>query len=286
MAKGQTIGGANGAKRSRMLPPTGEGPIEVTRESVSEAPALPVPEQAAPAPVATPPLSDLVPAAVGDILTAELPESGEPAEVIVACEKRVYAANALMEVMTKKTLQSYFHYAGPAIRLAWATESWRATKDPSTGKECRSWSAWLRMVGVSRQHAYRMTKEEPIREALKGLDVGKLGPKQIDVLSPVLTSHGAKGVRELWTAGVGWGDTGAASLLKLRQQLGLEPDRQISEGDKEDPAPASDTPVLRFQTKPGVFDESRVREAARAQPEIARLVAKAILAELGEGSPQ
>lgn len=284
MRKGQVIGGQNGQRRRGMLPPSGEGPIEVTRETeATPAVAEKSEEVKVPAQTAPSSLVDLVPEPVRDILTAELPESGEPAEVIVACEKRLFAANALMEAMQKKTVQAYFHYAGPAVRLAWQTESWRATKDPATGKECRSWSAWLRTVGVSRQHAYRMTKEEPIREALHGLDIGKLGPKQIDVLSPVLTRHGAKGVRELWTAGVGWGDTSAASLLKLRAQLGLEPDREISEGEEEKASNNADIPLLRFQAKPGVFDEARVREVARAQPDIARLVAKAILAELGEG---
>jgi hypothetical protein len=265
-----------------MLPPTGNGPIEVTRETLAEEAGDGNSVKAAmPKQVSSPTLADLVPAPVRDILTAELPETGEAAEVIVACEKRLYAANALLEAMQKKTLTTYFEYAGPAVRLAWATESWRACKDPDTGKECRSWSAWLRIVKVSRQHAYRMTKEEPIREALAGLDVGKLGVRQIDALAPVLTNFGQKAVREVWTTAMGWGDTSAPSLLKIRRQLGYEPDRQVSEGDEELPSSGSDLPVLRFQSKPGTFDARLVREVARAQPDIALLVAKEIFAELG-----
>lgn len=286
MKKGQVVGGSPNGETSvkiprGMLPPTGNGPIEVTRETLTEEPGDKPVETTAPKQVSSPTLADLVPTAVRDMLTAELPESGEPAEVIVACEKRLYAANALLDAMQKKTISTYFDYAGPAVRLAWSTESWRATKDPSTGKECRSWSAWLRTMGVSRQHAYRMTKEEPIREALKGLEAGKLGPKQIDVLSPVLTRYQKKGVRELWAAALGWGDTSAASLLKLRRQLGLEPDQEISEGEEPSAKTSETASLLRFQTKPGVFDAARVREAARAQPDIALLVAKEIFAELG-----
>jgi hypothetical protein len=287
MKKGQVIGGAtaNGTKRRGMLPPSGEGPIEVTREVVDsstdvEPSATTLPAQAS-AQTPSPTLADLVPATVRDILTADLPESGEPAEVIVACEKRLYAANSLLEAMQKKTLDTYFEYAGPAVRLAWATESWRACKDPDTGKDCRSWSAWLRIVKVSRQHAYRMTKEEPIREALSGLDIGKLGVRQIDVLSPVLTNFGQKAVREVWVTAMGWGDTSAPSLLKVRRQQGYEPNKQISEGEEDASGRGSDLPVLRFQAKPGTFDAQRVREVARAQPDIALLVAKEIFAELG-----
>ncbi|MFE0472450.1 hypothetical protein ACFW2V_12635 [Streptomyces sp. NPDC058947] len=286
MKKGTVVGGrANGNATDKtprgMLPPTGNGPIEVTRETLGEATGDNPVEAAVPKQAASPTLADLVPAAVRDILTADLPEAGEPAEVIVACEKRLYAANALLDAMQKKTLNTYFDYAGPAVRLAWATESWRACKDPDTGNPCRSWSAWLRIVKVSRQHAYRMTKEEPIREALTGLDVGKLGVRQIDALSPVLTNFGQKAVREVWTSALGWGDTAAPSLLKVRRQLGYEPDRQISEGEEESTASSSDLPVLRFQTKPGTFDARLVREVARAQPDIALLVAKEIFSELG-----
>jgi hypothetical protein len=283
-----------------MLPPTGEGPIEVTRETLGDATNV-KPTEGASAQESD--VSDAskqaarmeprgrsgMPAALGlsealaKALTAELPESGTRAEIIVACEKRIHAANALLEEMQKRSLASYFHYAGPAVRLAWASESWRDTIDPATNKECRSWSAWCRMVGVSRQHAYRMTKEEPIMEALKGLDVGKLGVRQIDALSPVLTNYGQKAVREVWTTAMGWGDTGAPSLLKIRAQLGYEPNKVISEGEKE--GSGDSTPVLRFQTKAGVFDAARVREVAKAQPDIALLVAKEIFAALGVGQP-
>lgn len=284
MKKGQVVGGANGetVKIPRgMLPPTGNGPIEVTRETVDDTSGNTSVEAVTPKQIASPTLADLVPAPVRDILTADLPESGEPGEIIVACEKRLYAANALLDAMQKKSLDSYFHYAGPAIRLAWETESWRSCMDPATGKECRSWSAWLRIVKVSRQHAYRMTKEEPIMEALSGLDVNKLGVRQIDALSPVLTNFGPKAVREVWTTAMGWGDTSAPALLKIRRQLGYEPEKVVSEGDEPSGASSSDVPVLRFQVKPGSFDAQRVREAARAQPEIALLVAKEIFAELG-----
>jgi hypothetical protein len=284
-----------------MLPPTGAGPIEVTRETLdgtsddkltsvgpARQPATPgtgeqEPQEQAPQPSASPVLPGLS-EAVTKALTMELPKEGEPTEVIVACEKRLHAANSLLEAMQKKVLDSYFHYAGPAVRLAWSTESWRATVDPTTGKECRSWSAWLRMVKVSRQHAYRMTKEEPIMEALKGLDVGKLGVRQIDALSPVLTNFGKKAVREVWTTAMGWGDTSAPSLLKIRAQLGHEPLKVVSEGDES--GSGDDTPVLRFQTRAGVFDAARVREVAKAQPDIALLVAKEIFAALGMEQPE
>lgn len=305
MKKGTVVGGqANGDTAVKiprgMLPPTGEGPIEVTRETLGDTtsdkptegavmrltqPATPEAgeqQKAQRGKVATPALHGLS-EAISKALVAELPEAGEPAEVIVACEKRIHAANALLDEMQKRSLASYFHYAGPAVRLAWASESWRATIDPTTNKECRSWSAWCRMVKVSRQHAYRMTKEEPIMEALRGLDVGSLGVRQIDALSPVLTNFGEKGVREVWTTAMGWGDTSAPSLLKIRTQLGYEPDKMISEG--EESGSGDDTPMLRFQTKAGVFDAARVREVAKAQPDIALLVAKEIFAALGVEQP-
>ncbi|MFD4320443.1 hypothetical protein [Streptomyces sp. NPDC058548] len=181
--------------------------------------------------------------------------------------------------MEKRALAAYFHYAGPAVRLAHSSGSWQDITDPSTGKPCRSWSAWLRVVKVSRQHAFRMVKEEPLMEALAGLNVGVLGVRQIDALSPVLTNHGPEKVRLVWTTAADTGDTSAPSLEKVRDQLDLAV--SPTAGD-ENPDRSPATPVLKFQATPGTFDESRVREVARAQPEVSLLVARTILSELGE----
>jgi hypothetical protein len=221
-------------------------------------------------------VSEGLPEAIQQALTEELPQSGAPAEVIRACERRLHAAQTLREAMEHRALAAYFHYAGPAVRLAHATESWRHEIDPATGKPFRSWAAFLRAVKVSRQHAYRMVKEEPLRGALAGLDIGQLGVRQIDVLSPVLTQHGPDNVRLLWQTAAETGDTGAPTLERVRDQLGLA---VVSAGSEDDDQ-GGKAPVLRFQATPGTFDETKVREAARAQPEVALLVARTILAEL------
>ncbi|MFF8387741.1 hypothetical protein ACF053_29445 [Streptomyces kanasensis] len=220
-----------------------------------------------------------LPTAIHQALVAELPQDGAPGQIITACEKRLHAAQTLRDAMEKRALAAYFHYAGPAVRLAHSSGSWQHIIDPSTGKPCRSWSAWLRLVKVSRQHAFRMVKEEPLMEALAGLNVGTLGVRQIDVLSPVLTNHGKEKVRLVWTTAEATGDTSAPSLEKVRDQLDLA---VTPAGGNEDPAPSPTMPVLRFQTSPGTFDEGRVREVARAQPEVALMVARTILSELGE----
>ncbi|MBD2829874.1 hypothetical protein ID875_21130 [Streptomyces globisporus] len=123
-----------------------------------------------------------------------------------------------------------------------------------------------------------MVKEEPLLEALEGLNVGALGVRQIDALSPVLTNHGKDQVREVWTMAAETGDTSAPNLEKIRDQLGLV--GAMDSGN--DSTKSSTAPVLRFQASPGTFDESRVREVARAQPEVSLLVARTILSELGE----
>lgn len=310
MKKGTVVGGqANGDTARKaprgMLPPTGAGPVEVTPEWVAEqqqasGPAEGVrPNRSGPAlessgtssaPAQTTPrggadsglqLVSLLPSEIVASLKADLPAASDDVRtVIAACERRLHAAGMLHESMKKKALDAYFYYAGPAVRLVHATESWRETVDPATGAPCRSWSAWLRSVKVSRQQAERMTKEEPLMQALKGLDVKQLNTSQIDALAPVLNNFGVGEVRRLWAAALGWGDISGPSLLRLRAQLGLEPDRAISEGE-EKKSPAATPPVLRFQTTAGTFDASQVRAVARTQPQIARLVAQTILDELG-----
>ncbi|GHI98046.1 hypothetical protein [Streptomyces olivaceus] len=227
-------------------------------------------------------VSEGLPATIHQALVADLPQDGTPGEIITACERRLYAAQTLRDAMEKRALVAYFHYAGPAVRLAHSSGSWQDIIDPSTGKPCRSWSAWLRTAKVSRQHAFRMVKEEPLMKALEGLNVGALGVRQIDALSPVLTNHGQEKVRLVWTTAAEIGDTGAPSLEKVRDQLGLAVNPA---GDDEGPDQSPTTPVLKFQASPGTFDEGRVREVARAQPEVALLVARTILSELADEDP-
>ncbi|MEU6618604.1 hypothetical protein [Streptomyces parvus] len=226
-----------------------------------------------------------LPAPIHRALLEELPLDAEPGVVITACEKRLHAAQILRNAMESRALAAYFHYAGPAVRLAHSTGSWQHITDPSTGKPCRSWAAWLRAAKVSRQHAFRMIKEEPLLDGLKGLNVGNLGVRQIDVLSPVLTAHGKEKVRLVWETAAQSGDTGAANLEKIRDQLGLTPGSAAV--DEELTEKPSTLPVLRFQASPGTFDAGKVREAARAQPEVALLVARTIISELeGDGAEE
>ncbi|MDW8804376.1 hypothetical protein P1P68_06105 [Streptomyces scabiei] len=290
-AAGQSGTSEKGSGRN-VLPPVTGFPVVVTRESASQAGpgtvSQPLPAQttgsdaetqAAPlGPVIPSAVSESLPVAIHQALIEELPQDGSPGEVITACEKRLYAAQTLRDAMEQRALAAYFHYAGPAVRLANSTGDWQHITDPTTGKPCRSWSAWLRVVKVSRQHAFRMVKVEPLMQALAGLDVGPLGVRQIDVLSPVLTNHGMDSVRLVWTTAAETGDTSAPNLEKVRAQLGLAV--SAVEGNDEAPESASAVPVLRFQASPGTFDENRVRQVARSQPEVALLVARTILSEL------
>ncbi|MER6256285.1 hypothetical protein ABT224_33540 [Streptomyces sp. NPDC001584] len=243
-------------------------PAQATKTASPPGPAIPTT------------VHEILPDEIRRALVEELPQESTPNEVITACEKRLHAAQYLREAMEQRALGAYFHYAGPAVRLA-HKGSWRHITDPSTGKPCRSWSAWLRAVKVSRQHAFRMVKVEPLMEALAGLDTGPLGVRQIDVLSPVLINHGKDKVRLLWDTAAEKNDTSAVSLERVRDQLGLAVDAKAG-GDDDDDESRSVTPVLRFQGSPGTFDEGRVREVARAQPEVSLLVARTILSELGE----
>ncbi|WP_432138619.1 hypothetical protein [Streptomyces sp. bgisy154] len=301
----QTTTAPQGSGRN-VLPPLMGFPVVVTRDTVGQAgqsgaASQPVPAQGAgdgtqrtgdgaqdtgsgtqvepSAPTIPTAVTEGLPTAIHQALVADLPQDGTPGEIITACERRLYAAQTLRDAMEKRALAAYFHYAGPAVRLAHSSGSWQDIIDPSTGKPCRSWSAWLRTAKVSRQHAFRMVKEEPLMEALEGLNVGALGVRQIDALSPVLTNHGQEKVRLVWTTAADTGDTSAPSLEKVRDQLGLAVNPA---GDDEDSDRSPTTPVLKFQASPGTFDEGRVREVARAQPEVALLVARTILSELGE----
>ncbi|MGW0844197.1 hypothetical protein ACWD26_29480 [Streptomyces sp. NPDC002787] len=215
--------------------------------------------------------------AIQQALEAALPDdSAAPGEIITACERRINAAQVLQDAMNKRAREAYFHYAGPAVRLVHRTQSWRHIEDPTTKKPYRSWSAWQRGNGISRQHAYRMVNEQPLVEAL-GLDYGDLGVRQVDVLTPVLINYPERLV-ELWQAAVEAGDTSATNLLKIRDALGLSP--MDGKGQEDDASDEKSAPVLKFQAAPGSFDPARVVEATKAAPGVARLIADQIYATL------
>ncbi|MCX5278098.1 hypothetical protein [Streptomyces virginiae] len=217
-------------------------------------------------------------ASIQHALEAELPDdSAAPGEIITACEQRINAAQVLSDAMEKRARDAYFHYAGPAVRQANRTEAWRHIEDPTTKKPYRSWSAWQRGNGISRQQAYRMVNEQPLVEAL-GLSYGDLGVRQVDVLTPVLKNHPAR-LAELWRTAEEAGDTSAVSLLKIRDALGLSPTTADGQ-DGDDETSGSKVPVLKFQAAPGAFDPARVDEATKASPEVARLIADRIYATL------
>ncbi|MFC9816482.1 hypothetical protein ACFVJM_30980 [Streptomyces virginiae] len=217
-------------------------------------------------------------ASIQQALDAELPDdSAAPGEIITACEQRINAAQVLSDAMEKRAREAYFHYAGPAVRQVNRTEAWRHIEDPTTKKPYRSWSAWQRGNGISRQQAYRMVNEQPLVEAL-GLSYGDLGVRQVDVLTPVLKNHPAR-LAELWRTAEEAGDTSAVSLLKIRDALGLSPTTADGQ-DGDDETSDSKVPVLKFQATPGAFDPARVDEATKASPAVARLIADRIYATL------
>lgn len=217
-------------------------------------------------------------ASIQQALDAELPDdSAAPGEIITACERRIHAAQVLSDAMEKRAREAYFHYAGPAVRQVHRTVAWRHIEDPTTKKPYRSWSAWQRGKGISRQHAYRMVNEQPLVEAL-GLSYGDLGVRQVDVLTPVLKNHPGR-LAELWQTAEEAGDTSAVNLLKIRDTLGLSPETGDGQGGDEE-ASDSKVPVLKFQAAPGSFDPARVDEATKASPAVARLIADRIYATL------
>ncbi|MBD2829875.1 hypothetical protein ID875_21135 [Streptomyces globisporus] len=95
-------------------------------------------------------MTEGLPAAIHQALTAELPEKATPGEIITACEKRLHAAQTLRNAMESRALAAYFHYAGPAVRLANSSGSWQHITDPRLASRVgpgRLGSAWSRSPG-------------------------------------------------------------------------------------------------------------------------------------------
>ncbi|MFE9341316.1 hypothetical protein [Streptomyces sp. NPDC007063] len=213
------------------------------------------------------------------LLTPLPAENEDPKSVAAACTERISASITLREAIEHYAEESFFRYAGPAVRRIYRAEGWRHLKDPETGKPFRGFRAWLRWQGISKSQAYRMVDEEPVREAL-GLADGTLEARQVAVLAPVLRQYGAVKLRELWQAAETMGGTSPAKLKQARAGLELTElaasDSQVGpDGDGK-----SRTAPLILRVQPGRFDESLAREYARQDPELARVLAQTLLDEV------
>lgn len=221
-----------------------------------------------------------LPEGITRVLLTPLPsENEDPKSVVAACTERITASFTLREAIEHYAEESFFRYAGPAVRRMYRTEGWRHLTDPETGRSFRGFRAWLRWQGISKSQAYRMVDEEPVREAL-GLAAGSLQARQVAVLAPVLRQYGAAKLRELWQAAETMGGTSPAKLTQARK--GLELTELAASDNQSDPDGdgASRTAPLILRVQPGRFDESLAREYARQDPELALVLAQTLMDEV------
>jgi hypothetical protein len=217
------------------------------------------------------------------ILKKALPdEAADPKTIVHACEERLYAAARLQEAMTRATTRVYFEQAGPAVRLAYKTGSWREMQDPKTGKPFRAFRRWLESNEVSRAHGYRMLDVAPVAEALAPDFAGELTSKQVRVLAPILRANGPESIRAVWNSALQVeGNTQAPALEAARDRLNFA-SGPATEMDDGAPAPER-LPVLQITAGSGRIEVDRVREIARRDPGTLRMfvqIASEVLAEV------
>lgn len=197
-----------------------------------------------------------------------------PATIIAACEKRIDASVQLRTAITHYGEETFYRYAGPAVRQVYRTKAWQKLVNPDTGRPYRGFRPWCKRHGISKSQAYRMIDEEPVRDAL-ALEPNSLQARQVAILAPVLRQHGAVVLRKVWATAKEMGGTDPKTLEKARDAMALTMAREDA-GEPE--SQSSKTPILRVQ--PGQYDESLVRAYARQDPGTAELVAHALLDEV------
>jgi hypothetical protein len=309
MVKGQVIGGGeqqqatgSGRRRGGMLPPTGAGPIEVTREVLEaeqaarerqQEPAETTPE-VVPAPEQTavvPPRSEAAPAAPVEVAASvasvaapsgdvvDLPGDDAPAaEILARCEQIILAARIDAEAKLRAIETAWLSQAGPAVRLVHRTKAYRELTD-GAGKPYRSFQRWAQeRCGISRAHAYRMVSEEPVRLALAPIYTGPLTTRQVDVLAPILRQYGsADAVRKVWSAAESTGGTSAQQLLMKRDVLELVTGQEDYEPPRESTETTPEATLAQMHKAVTDPNRSVIKQAVAAAPATARLTMMAAL---------
>ncbi|MDX3208698.1 hypothetical protein [Streptomyces scabiei] len=189
-----------------------------------------------------------------------------------ACQRIILESRRVYEMDKAKSRETYFRYAGPAVRTMHHTKAFKRVADPETGENYRSFRKWLSDLGVSKSHGYRMLDESPVAHALRSVYQGPLESSQVEILAPVVRQHGFDSGRKLWQACAELGDTSSKALALMRDTMGLTVNNEGVEPPspaESIPAPARE-PALRLTAKS--FNADRVREFARQQPDLMRLI--------------
>ncbi|MEV6727007.1 hypothetical protein AB0M94_39565 [Streptomyces xanthochromogenes] len=215
------------------------------------------------------------PAEVHPAAAIALPDSTAPlAEIIEACERRIFEARRVYEKTKGPAREIYFKSAGPAIRLMHQSKAFQKIEDPDTpGETYRSFRKWCADQGVSRSHAYRMLDEKPVALALGKLYKGEFDSSQIKILAPLLRQHGATQTCDVWSAAVELGATDAKTLAAARDQLGygtVPEDDEPPTPEKAIRVPKPKQPTLRLTADR--FNAEEVRAFARERPDLMRLI--------------
>ncbi|MFE9413915.1 hypothetical protein ACFYN0_34795 [Streptomyces sp. NPDC006704] len=214
------------------------------------------------------------PAEVHPAAAVELPDGTAPvAEIIEACERRIFEARRVYERTKGPAREVYFKWAGPAVRLMHESKAFKDKRDPETGEAYRSFRKWCADQGVSRSHAYRMLDERPVAAALRRVYRGGFDSSQVEVLAPVLRQHGVTAAEAVWSGSAELGSTDAKTLAAVRDKCGygtVPEDDEPPSPEKAITVPRPKKPVLRLAADR--FNADEVRAFARERPDLMRLI--------------
>lgn len=302
IGKGKPIGGKNDRRAGRgMLPPTGNGPVEVTPEWLREqqagqsgAPLAPAGAAGA-APAATGAAPEAPAGAPGaapaTIAAPQLPDPDlSPADQLAVCERAIHAAKAKwQQAVEKATNEHLVDEAGPY--LAWVHEHklYRLMLDPA-GAAYGNFERYLKeQHGLSKATGHRIVRAIPLLRILQaaGRVVPDLSVRQVRELHPVRLQHGHDAVVTVWDTAC---ETKKGALPTPEELAKAKVLRGFAtKGDDEE-----DRPEVTSGPKPGaavaraakILVPETVREAVKEDPDRVLLIMRVLRSALQEaGQP-
>lgn len=303
--KGQPIGGSTGQqpRRGGMLPPSGAGPVEVTKEwlhqeeksdgrttagtaLVSVAPAE------APAAVVDPTVpgqqGSEEPAAPDVWQATRLPDpSSSPADQLAVCERGIHSAKAVWKARVDGATEQFIADAGPYLCWVHENKLYKLMLDNS-GKPYRAFPKYLReQHDLTERTGYRITQTLPLLNILRraGRQIDDLSSRQVDKLHPVRLKHGGAAVLKVWgtaSSTMKGSQPTPDELEKAKQLLGLVVAPPEPDEDSRELTSATVDAGAAIERAAKLLLPGTVREAVKKDPDRVRLLYRVIGDALNE----
>lgn len=227
-------------------------------------PAVPVPVQASPQPVAPSSAEPVVaarPVAAGYLPMPEFtePDSQDPSERLEFYSRGILAVQYAARANHERAEQQKLIGLGLRLQALKVEELHKAAGFDTFGDLTEA------RFGIKKHQANNIIRVMPVAQALEDITTQELKERPLRVLVPVLDTHGREAVRETWLEAARHGTVSDTALMQAANFLGYAPPKEL-------PGPVEDKSAQKSaaSVSESLRAVERIRQMAERDPARAR----------------